>query len=79
MLLEVFPELRTLLALNEISPTAKPTAGKLDGRDAIVVSVEGKARLISRQGESVWVITAAGNDAVGLLERVVGGWKWLDE
>ena len=45
-LLEVFPALRTLIAINEVSPGAKPVPAKLDGRDAIVVSVAGKARLL---------------------------------
>jgi transglutaminase-like putative cysteine protease len=78
-LLEVFPALRTLIAINEVSPGAKPVPAKLDGRDAIVVSVAGKARLLSRDGESVWMITAEGQDADTLLAQVAGGWKWLQE
>src|SRR5262249_30997448 len=76
-LLEVFPDRRMRLALNEVSPDGESSPAKLDGRDAVVVSTPERARLISREGESLWMITAQGPDAVNVLNRVVGGWKWI--
>lgn len=76
-LLEVLPDLRTSISLNEVAPGRAPSPAKLDGRDAILVSTPEKARLISRGGESLWVITAEGQDPAGLLNEVIEGWKWI--
>jgi hypothetical protein len=48
---------------------------KLDRRPAVVVSSPGKARRISREGESLWVLTVEGKDT----DRIVGGWTWSSQ
>jgi hypothetical protein len=62
------------MSADRVSPTQPE---KLDGRDAIVISLPGKMRLVYRDGQSLWIITAEGPNAGGLLSRALGGWKWL--
>jgi hypothetical protein len=66
--------------LGKLSDGISPTSGKtvmLDRRAATVVSSPDKAKMFLREGQSLWMITAEGADAAGLLDRVAGGWKWL--
>ncbi len=63
--------------IDGVSPGAVGRPMKLDGRDAVVVSSPDKAMLLSREGQSLWVLTAKAPDAAGLLNRIAGGWKWL--
>ena len=63
--------------IDEVAPGAAGMPAKLDGRDAVIVSSREKAKLISREGQSLWVLSAEGPDAAGLLNRIAGGWKWL--
>jgi hypothetical protein len=76
-LLEVFPELRTTIALNEIAPGVTPRAVSLDGRDAVIVSTTEKARLLSRAGESVWMITVESPHPEELMHQFLAGWHWI--
>jgi hypothetical protein len=50
---------------------------KLAGRDAVIASNAEKARLVSREGQSVWMITAEGRNAQELLDRVIAAWTWI--
>ena len=66
--------------LGKLSDGISPTSGKtmmLDRRAATVVSSPDKTKMFLREGQSLWMITAEGADAAGLLNRVAGGWKWL--
>ena len=66
--------------LGKLSDGISPTSGKtvmLDRRAATVVSSPNKTKMFLREGQSLWMITAEGADAAGLLNRVAGGWKWL--
>ena len=35
------------------------------------------SQLVSREGESLWVITTEGQDAGVALDRIAEGWRWL--
>ena len=66
--------------LGKLSDGISPTSGKtvmLDRRAVTVVSSPDKTKMFLREGQSLWMITAEGADAAGLLNRVAGGWKWL--
>jgi hypothetical protein len=63
--------------LRDFAPGQDHRTVKLAGRDAVMVSSADKARLVSREGQSVWVITAEGQNANDLLDRVVGAWTWI--
>ncbi len=63
--------------IDDVTPGAAGMAVQLDGRDAVIVSSREKAKLISSEGQSLWVLSADGPDAAGLLNQVAGGWKWL--
>jgi hypothetical protein len=49
----------------------------LDGRAAAMVTSSEKARLVSRDGEALWVVTAEGANASRLLDEIVTWWKWI--
>ncbi len=49
----------------------------IDGRDARVVSSAGKVVVRSIEGNSMWVLTAEGENAKGLMEQIIAGWKWI--
>ena len=63
--------------ISEFAPGNEPRPAKLAGRGAVMVSTPEKARLVSREGQSVWMITAEGQHANDLLDRVVGAWAWI--
>lgn len=58
-------------------PGAKLQPVSLAGRQAVMVSSPEKARLLLREGQSLWMLTVEGSDAPGLLARISGGWQWL--
>jgi len=50
---------------------------RIDGREAHVVSSPGKVVVRSVDGNSMWVLTAEGQDAKRLMDETVAGWKWI--
>jgi transglutaminase-like putative cysteine protease len=65
--------------LAAIAPAAGASPARLDGRAARVISSREKARLVARQGDSLWTLTAEGPDARRLLDEVAAGWRWTPE
>jgi hypothetical protein len=63
-------------ALEVVSPAA-PHSVLFAGRRASLVSSPTSARLVLLEGRSLWIVSAEGPDAGALLNRVVGGWKWV--
>jgi hypothetical protein len=47
------------------------------GHEGLIVSSPEKSIFVSRQGQSLWVITAEGPDSAALLSEIAGGWTWL--
>jgi hypothetical protein len=75
-LAEAIPDTSLVIqkAISEAGSEAIPS--KLDGRTAVLISSNGNTRLLSADGESLWILKAEGPDASGLLNRFLGGWKW---
>ena len=75
-LAEAIPDtsLVTQKAIADAGSNAIPA--KLGGRDAVLISSDGSARLLSADGESIWTLKAEGPDANGVLSRFLEGWKW---
>jgi hypothetical protein len=63
--------------LDEVSPAIEKNIVKLDGRPAQVGTSVSKARLVCREREALWIITAEGEDAGRFLNRIIGTWKWI--
>lgn len=72
----VDPDTAVRRRLEEIAPGVSARSLKLDGRVAMAVNGAGKARLVERDGDTLWVITAESKDAARLLDEIAGGWKW---
>jgi len=73
----VDPDAAARRNLEEVAPAASARRMKLDGRVATAVNGASKARLVERDGDTLWVITAEGQDAARLLDQIAGGWKWI--
>lgn len=71
------PELAIRSGIDGVIPGAPGERAMLDGRLGVSVSSSAKAKLLVPEGQSLWVLTAEGPDARGLLNRIAGGWKWL--
>jgi transglutaminase-like putative cysteine protease len=71
------PENSVNRRLDEIAPSAMVQRVSLDGRPALLVASPTKARLVARDGASLWVVTAEGQAPQHWLEQVMGGWKWM--
>jgi hypothetical protein len=75
-LAEAIPDTNLVIQKTIAESGSNTIPAKLDGRDAILISSPGNTRLLSADGESLWILKAEGQDASGLLTRFLGGWKW---
>ncbi|MCI0627392.1 MAG: transglutaminase domain-containing protein [Acidobacteria bacterium] len=64
-------------SLAEVNRNAKPQRLGLGGRNSQFVAGPGKARLVLQDGLSLWVLTAEGQDAKGLLQQAAATWEWV--
>ncbi len=70
-------ELTIRKGVDSVTPGAPGERALLDGRAGVLVSSPVKAKLLVPDGQSLWVLTAEGSDARGLLKEIAGGWTWL--
>lgn len=52
---------------------------RLGGHPAKLIDEGAKVRLVSHQGESIWVVSAEGTHARQRLEQAAATWKWLPQ
>ena len=71
------PDLATRRALDDVVAGVAARSVTLDGRPAAGMSSDRAARLISREGQSLWMLTVEGEDAARILDQITGGWKWI--
>ncbi len=69
-------ETATKHQFSEVAPSAAAEPVTLDGRPALLVTSPSQAKLVARDGDSLWVLTAKGPSARSSLDLVIGGWKW---
>ena len=54
----------------------KPRAHKIGQLTGEMASTPKAARLVWRQGNSLWVLTAEGDSPDKLLEQIAATWRW---